>query len=231
MKNCKRFSVRLFSLLCVLLVLCSVPLTGFASWGPSESDLRGVNWRVEYPEAGSWLDDYEYMYVQTKHGVRAYLRYSPAENSDYYAYVYEEDFVTVLARENGYSLVKTNEGQAGWVTSSVLVYSYGSQSYYNSGSSCVRSSPGTHDMAGCNERVAAPSCWSWLDSYETLYVRTRHGVRAYLRYSPAENSDYYEYVYEADAVTVLARENGYSLVKTADGKVGWVTSSVLVYQY
>ena len=64
-----------------------------------------------------------------------------------------------------------------------------------------------------------------------MYVRTRHGVRAYLRYEPTSNSGHYDYVYEADAVTVLARQNGYSLVKTSDGKVGWVTSSVLVSRY
>ena len=232
MKNRKTVSFRMLSALCALLILCSVPFTAFADWGPGPCDLRGINERVEYPRSGSWLDSYETMYVQTKHGVRAYLRYSPSSDSDYYAYVYEEDCVTVLARQNGYSLVKTNEGSAGWVTSSVLVYRYGSTSgsNYYSGSSSSRV-PGPHDMTGCNDRVEDPAWTSWLDSYETLYVRTRHGVRAYLRYSPDSNSDYYDYVYEADAVTVLARENGFSLVKTADGKVGWVTSSVLVYRY
>ena len=90
---------------------------------PGPDDIRGCNDRVVYPN-GTWLSDYETKYVKTKHGVRAYLRYEPKEGSDYYSYVYERDMVTVLARQNGYSLVKTTDGMAGWVTSSVLVDSY-----------------------------------------------------------------------------------------------------------
>lgn len=90
--------------------------------------------------------------------------------------------------------------------------------------------PGPDDIWGCNENVVYPN-GTWLSNYETKYVKTKHGVRAYLRYEPKEDSDYYSYVYERDEVTVLARQNGYSLVKTTDGMAGWVTSSVLVDSY
>lgn len=90
--------------------------------------------------------------------------------------------------------------------------------------------PGPDDLRGCNESVVYPN-GTWLDNYETKYVKTKHGVRAYLRYEPSADSGYYSYVYERDAVTILARQNGYSLVMTTDGMAGWVTSSVLVDNY
>ena len=90
--------------------------------------------------------------------------------------------------------------------------------------------PGPDDIKGCNESVVYPN-GTWLTDYETKYVKTQHGVRAYLRYEPKEDSGYYSYVYERDTVSVLARQNGYSLVKTTDGMAGWVTSSVLVDSY
>lgn len=90
--------------------------------------------------------------------------------------------------------------------------------------------PGIDDIRGCNEGIVYPN-GTWLSDYETKYVKTKHGVRAYLRYAPTEDSGYYSYVYERDKVTVLARQNGYSLVKTTDGMAGWVTSSVLVDTY
>ena len=91
--------------------------------------------------------------------------------------------------------------------------------------------PSIDDMKDGNETVTIPKDSCWLSTYETKYVKTQHGVRAYLRYDPSENSDFYSYVYEKDKVTVLARQNGYSLVKTSGGDIGWVTSSVLVDVY
>ena len=70
--------------------------------------------------------------------------------------------------------------------------------------------PGPADLKGCDNEVQYPARNSWLNSYETKYLKTRYGVRAYLRYGPYADSGYYDYVYEAAKVTVLARENGYS---------------------
>lgn len=102
----------------------------YTSAGPGPDDLLGCSENVQYP-SGTWLNDYEFKYLKTRHGVRAYLKYrpedaegTPQEGVDFFAYVYEGAAVTVLARENGYSLVKTNDGTAGWVGSSLLVDSY-----------------------------------------------------------------------------------------------------------
>ncbi len=227
--------MRIFSLMfCAVLLFGAIPLEGFAAWQPGYDDLAGCDARVESPDWYNWLDSYETKYVKTKHGVRAYLRFEPSSDSDYYAYVYEKDQVTVLARQNGFSLVKVCDGTAGWVTSSVLVDRYPGMKSSGSSkntTSAKSNSPGYDDMAGCNERVAYPDWDSWLSRYETKYVKTKHGVRAYLRYEPSSDSDHYGYVYEKDKVTILARQNGFSLVKSSDGVVGWVTSSVLVNKY
>ena len=222
MKNLKI----LIALICVVTLLFSALPAASAAYWPGPDDLWGCNEYVQYPDWDNWLDCYEIKYLKTRYGVRAYLRYGPWEDSGYYDYVYEAAQVTVLARENGYSLVKTAEGMAGWVTSSLLVDSY-------EWGNCTPAygTPCSDDLQGCNQWIQYPQWYSWLDSYETRYLKTRHGVRAYLRYGPDENSGYYDYVYEGAQVTVLARENGYSLIKTSDGMAGWVTSSLLVSSY
>ena len=92
--------------------------------GPGEKDLRGGSDRLVHPDEGSWLDDYETQYVKTQYGNRAYLRYAPEDESDHDEFVKEKDQVTVLARQNGFSLVITENRLIGWVTSGVLVYRY-----------------------------------------------------------------------------------------------------------
>lgn len=227
MKNPKK----IIAVVCMLTLMFAMVPSAFASYGPGPDDLKGCNRSVQYPDWDNWLNDYETKYLKTRYGVRAYLRYGPSENSGYYDYVYEAAKVTVLARENGYSLVKTNDGMAGWVTSSLLYDNYpGSGSSGNSGSK-NKGSPGPDDLKGCNSGVEYPYSFNWLDHYETKYLKTKHGVRAYLRFGPYSDSGYYDYVYEKAKVTVLARENGYSLVKTNDGMAGWVTSSLLVNKY
>ena len=91
--------------------------------------------------------------------------------------------------------------------------------------------PGEKDLRGCSDRLVHPDEGSWLDDYETQYVKTQYGNRAYLRYAPEEESDHDEFVKEKDQVTVLARQNGFSLVITENRLIGWVTSGVLVYRY
>ena len=38
-------------------------------------------------------------------------------------------------------------------------------------------------------------------------------------------------VWEREQVTELARQNGFSLVSTADGQIGWVKSNLIVSYY
>lgn len=86
--------------------------------------------------------------------------------------------------------------------------------------------PGPHDLVG-QDGVASPTS-SWLADYETKYVEGTISGNAYLRWSPSnEGREYKRYVSEGEKVTVLASENGYTLVKTSDGRAGWVTSKLL----
>ena len=90
---------------------------------PSADDLRGQD-GVAYP-SGGWLSEYQTKYVKGTTSGKAYLRYSHSkEGREYQRYVAEGEKVTVLAYENGYGLVKTSDGRAGWVTSKFLVDRY-----------------------------------------------------------------------------------------------------------
>ncbi len=91
--------------------------------------------------------------------------------------------------------------------------------------------PGPYDLEMFWEEIGFPSEGNWLSEYETKYVKTESGDRAYLRRNPSAKSKHYDFVYEGDEVTVLARQGKFSLVWTQDGLYGWVTSSVLVDQY
>ena len=93
---------------------------------PSEEDLKGSTEKLVHPDVMNWLQEYETQYVKTKYGNLAYLRYAPEEDSDHYDTVTEREMVTVLARQNGFTLVLTERGIAGWVTSKVLVNQYDS---------------------------------------------------------------------------------------------------------
>ena len=87
-------------------------------------------------------------------------------------------------------------------------------------------SPGPHDLDG-QDGVASPTN-GWLADYVIKRVKGTTSGNAYLRWSPSnEGREYKRYVCEDEIVTVLATENGYSLVKTSDGRAGWVTSKLL----
>lgn len=91
----------------------------------------------------------------------------------------------------------------------------------------IAQAPGPDDLVG-QDGVTYPS--NWLPEYETMYIKGTSSGNAYLRWSPSnEGREYNRYVREGEQVVVLAHENGYSLVKTIDGRAGWVTSKFLVY--
>ena len=141
---------RMAALLCVLTLMMVMIPSAFAC-APGPNDLWGCNDQIQYPKSQNWLDNYETKYLKTQYGVRAYLRYCPSADSDYYDYVYEAAKVTVMARENGYSLVMTADGMAGWVTSSLLVNNYPGKNTSGSSTTGSYSSPGYDDLKGCNE--------------------------------------------------------------------------------
>ena len=86
--------------------------------------------------------------------------------------------------------------------------------------------PGPQDLAG-QDGVAAPTN-GWLPDSVTKYVKGTTSGNAYLRWSPSnEGREYNRYVKEGEKVAVLAVEGDYSLVKSCDGRLGWVTSRLL----
>lgn len=92
----------------------------------------------------------------------------------------------------------------------------------------------THEveMVGCDDRVVYPDDLSWLPEIESKYVRSKRGNCIILRWEPNEDYEYKGYNYlmkvnEGTLVTVLARQDGFSLIKVQDGVVGWVPSRLL----
>ncbi len=92
------------------------------------------------------------------------------------------------------------------------------------------------DMFGADERVTIPNDNAWLADYQVKYVKSKLGNCIILRFWPIEKFTYDGYnlldrVWEREQVTELARQNGFSLVSTADGQIGWVKSNLIVSYY
>lgn len=88
--------------------------------GPNTADLAGHP-KVEEPRAGAWLPDYgKVRYVEASGGVSIYLIPEP-RSSKHFDEVADDVQVTVLAEQDGYSLVRTADGRVGWVTGKFLV--------------------------------------------------------------------------------------------------------------
>lgn len=81
--------------------------------------------------------------------------------------------------------------------------------------------PSREDMRG-HGKIAVPKDESWLPAYETRYVCSVGGVAAFLYKAPMTGADQFDNVIEGTPLTLLARENEFYLVKTEDGRVGWV---------
>lgn len=94
--------------------------------------------------------------------------------------------------------------------------------------------PATHEdeMADGDARVVYPDESSWLSEIESKYVRSEKGNCIILRWRLDEHFDYsgdnlLMRVPEGTLVEVLARQDGFSLIKVQDGVVGWVPSRLL----
>ena len=74
---------------------------------------------------------------------------------------------------------------------------------------------------------------SWLPEYMTKYVKSQLGQGIILRWEPEEyyqrkGWNYLNFLKDGEEVTELARQNGYSLVITSAGQVGWVKSHLII---
>ena len=220
---------------------------------PGKKDMEGCDKRVQAPKSGSWLKDYEYKVVQgTKKNSKAiYLRLRPEKDGaargggNHLGVVYNGTEVTVLARQNGYSLIKVKPGQVGWVISNGLVDRKDAPPDPDpeeepeqpvTRTPKLSGTPGKKDMEGCDERVQVPKSGSWLNKYEYRVIQgTKKNSKAvYLRLRPEKDGaargggNHLGVLYNGTEVAVLARQNGYSLVLVEPGHVGWVPSNGLV---
>lgn len=230
----KLFTTSYAVLLCLTIMILYFGFSASAVFGlsPSSADLDAINSDIKYPNYDwMYLDEYVNAVVIRK---SVYCFKDPDTDIWREGNVYtvkEGTAVIILAKSEGYAcVILTGTQNAGWINEDYLRENY-NYSIPSTPSVVQDSSPGPDDLKGCNEQIQYPKSGNWLESYETKYLKTRYGLCAYLRYMPSDTSDHYDYVYERACVTVLARENGFSLVKINDGMAGWVTSSLLYDSY
>lgn len=93
-----------------------VPLTK-----PSAADLYGHP-DIEVPQSYAWMPDYNKICcVQSSGGVCIYLLYVPRAGKGHFDTINDGEYVTVLAEQDGYSLVYASDGRVGWANSKYLV--------------------------------------------------------------------------------------------------------------
>ena len=223
------------SLCCALAMILSFDAYAFAAGGsgPSATDLDAIRSDIKYPNyQWMYLDEYISAEVTAK---SAYCFKDP--DNDIWRdgnvfIVYRGTEVTIHAKSEGYAcVILTGTNDAGWINEAYLSEKYSYTTNPSQQRQVSIGAPGPKDLQGCNEQVQYPKAGNWLQNYETKYLKTKYGKCAYLRYRPSSDSDYYDYVYERAKVTVLARENGFSLVRSNEGMAGWVTSSLLYDSY
>ena len=91
-----------------------------------------------------------------------------------------------------------------------------------------RPHPGKDDIKGLRLPFVGPKDDSWLSDYEIVYVSpeyNRDGI--FLLNSPTNLNFICGAVYAGLPQTALARENGHTLIRTDDGRIGWVKSYLL----
>ena len=85
---------------------------------PSADDLKGSSDKLVYPKETSYLPDYETYTVLPESGKTTFLLYKPKKlefTSDRILDLEINTVVTAIAKENGFTLVKLQDGVAGWV--------------------------------------------------------------------------------------------------------------------
>lgn len=95
---------------------------------PSVEDVDRFGNEIEHPKSSAYLPTYETMYVKPQNGYSIYVYFrAQAGQSNRRKYVlYEDDEVTVIARQSKFSCVifttKEGEEHIGWVGSNLLSY-------------------------------------------------------------------------------------------------------------
>lgn len=87
------------------------------------------------------------------------------------------------------------------------------------------SHPGPWDLT--SDTVTVPDDQSWVPDYSERIALPKDGHYIYIRFAPYTSSEYFDIAYEGETLLLLAEQNGFSLVKTSLGSVGWVLSDRL----
>ena len=85
--------------------------------------------------------------------------------------------------------------------------------------------PNSDDLLGMREDVEYPRDDAFMERYWLKCVLVP--TRAYMRLWPEYYADFDGYVYDNEVVSFYARQDEFSLIKTKDGRFGWVTSAIL----
>lgn len=97
--------------------------------------------------------------------------------------------------------------------------------------------PSKKDLDAVGDNIIYPKASSYLDAYETMYVKSTKGQGIYAYWAPDADEGYRktDAILEATEVTVLARENGMSCIIYINERdhqhAAWVNSERLVYDY
>ena len=223
----KKVLVRLFSFLLMIVMLVSIVPVAFASGFDSmtvSEIMKKFDSSVQKPKNSSILDEPEQMEVWSKYGRLIYVYSKPSENSAYKMSEAKEGAkVTVYAKQNGWALVVVNNTRnGGWMKLGSL------------DTKTHEDHPSFLDIPTMPKGTYLPVREDYLDEYETMYVKSKYGVRIYIIDDPRKKEKDQEvigYAYEAEECTVLAEKCGQLFVLTENGRAGWVKSKLMVYDY
>ena len=90
---------------------------------PSANDLKGCSDKLVFPKESSYLASYETYSVKPEVGQKSYLLFKPEKlqfTSDRIMDLEKDTVVTAIAKENGYTMVKVQDGVAGWLPTQEL---------------------------------------------------------------------------------------------------------------
>lgn len=219
MKNSKIFKLVLALTLAVITMASIIPCCFAAGSSDISEIMENFVSGVKKPSAKYVLDEPEEMVVKTKYGNLGYILTSPSSKANKLGTVDEAEWVTVFAKQSGYALaVVDSNGTGGWIKLDIL-----DDEYY--------SGPCPEDVIYFDgKNWQKPQREDYIDDYETMYVVTKHGIRANLlsRLSEGKTIAYAE---EGNEVTVIARRKAYAFIIDEDGDMGWIKASLLKYDY
>ena len=186
------------------------------------------------PRDESWLD--APVTVQVVNAWVLALHWGPGANYNENLALNQGDYAQVLARENGWSLIRTVGGQYRWANSYFLREEDVPMPTATPTPTENPYVPGPHDLLYASDRLQRPNESDWLPLYEyktvastiegqAIYIAYRWDMTGESLFREADGS--LTLVRDNTMVTVLADHYGTSLVITDRGLIGWVSSRLL----